>query len=409
MMVFMFTVASCSLVGDKKNSTVDDVFRQGSIDPNLVPNNVSYVPVYPFLTGISNPLDVYVGYDELTYVVADNDPSTIDDNQVMVFDQKATLVYRLSIPGATDIVQDRRIHTYIAGRYYTDASKTTNLAAVYHLENLSAGSPVFLDTLKHYGCDESRNNTAFRGADDIAVKFTGLGTLADNTLYVARTGPRNDVSGIARPDNGVLVFDADGTNIGYASQLNPNQSSLRSSAGISSLATLAGPPQRLSGISTSPNFFITLNEPTYSLEYRVLSILATLDPDQGMIYGENTSFLNFDVTKADRFLYESYRFKQPEDIYAAPDASGYLFVTDSEKDSLFVFSNNGFEGVNPPANSKVKKQLIVSFGGSGNDGKGSGPFNLIDPTGVCYFNRTVYVCDKGNNRVCRYRLNTDLQ
>jgi hypothetical protein len=402
-------MASCSIFGSKQNSTVDDVFVQGSIDPNLVPNNVSYVPIYPFINNVRNPLDVFVGYDELIYIVCDNDVDNKEDNEVLVYNQKSNLVYRINIFGATDITQDRRLHTYVAGRYYTDNTKAVNLAAIYHIEKMAAGTPIFIDTITHFTCDESRNNTSFRGADDIAVEFTGLATLWDNTLYVARTGPRNDLTGIARPDNGVLVFDAAGTNIGFTTNLNPNQSSLKSSVGISGLATLAAPPQRLSGISTSRNFFIGLADQNTNLEYRALSIIATDDPDQGIIFGENTSFLNFDASKADRFMYESFRFKKPEDIYIAPDASGYIFITDSEKDSVFVFTNGGFEGVNPPANSSIKKQIIVSFGGSGTDGKGSGPFNLINPTGICYFNRSIFVCDKGNNRVCRYKLNTDLQ
>lgn len=408
-LALIMLLTGCSLFGDKKNSTVDDVFVQGSIDPNLVPNNVSYVPLYPFINNVRNPLDVFVGYDELIYIVADNDENNIDDNEVLVYDQKMQLVYRLPITGATDVTQDRRLHTYVAGRFYTDVSKTINLAAVYHIALIAAGTPQFIDTIQHYTCDESRNNTSFRGADDIAVNFTGLATLWDNTLYVSRSGPRNDQTGIARPDNGVLMFNADGLNIGFTTNLNPNQSSLKSSVGISGIASLAGPPQRLSGISTSKNFFVALSDQSSNLEYRALSILATEDPDQGTLYGENTNFLNFDYTKADRFMYESFRFKRPEDIYVAPDANAYIFITDSEKDSVFIFTNAGFEGVNPPANSKTKKQLIVSFGGSGTDGHGSGPFNLIDPTGICYYNRTVFVCDKGNNRVSRFRLNTDLQ
>jgi len=400
---------SCSIFGSKKNNTVDDVLKQGSIDPNLAPSNVSYVPLYPFINNVNKPLDVFVGYDDLIYIVVDNDENNINDNELLIFNQKSELVYRLNIVGATDITQDRRLHTYVAGRVYTDATKVINVAAVYHMELLAAGTPKFIDTLAHYACDESRNNTSFRGADDIAVQFTGLATLWDNTLYVSRAGPRNDQLGFARPDNGVLIFDAVGLNIGFTTNLNPNQSSLKSSVGISGIATLAGPPQRLSGISTSKNFFLALSDPNVNLEYRALSVVATEDPDQGTIYGENSAFLNFDVTKADRFMYESFRFKKPEDIYVAPDASGYIFVTDSEKDSVFIFTNGGFEGVNPPANSNYKKQIIVSFGGSGSDGKGSGPFNLIDPTGICYYNRNIFVCDKGNNRVCRYRLNTDLQ
>ena len=405
----LLLVGSCNIFGDKQNNTVDDIFVQGNIDPNLVPNNVSYVPLYPFITNVNKPLDVFVGYDDLIYAIADNDETSIDDNELMIFDGKANLVFRMTITGATDITQDRRLHTFVAGRYYTTADKSVSLAAIYHIENLAAGSPIFRDTLKHFACDESRKNTSFRGADDIAVQFTGIATLHDNTLYVARTGPRNDISSFTRPDNGVLVFNSAGENIGFANGLNPTQSSLKSAAGITGIATQAGPPQRISGISISPNFYLSLGDPSYALEYRALSIVATNDPDQGMVYNENTNFLNFDDTKANRFMYESFRFKEPQDIYYAPDASGYIFVTDKATDSLYIFTNVGFEGVNPPANSNVKKQIIVSFGGSGIDGKASGPFNFIDPTGVCYNRRNILVADKGNNRICRYILNTDLQ
>lgn len=409
---FTFILGSCSLIGDKKNTTANEVFNQGNIDPNTGLNNVGYVPVYPFINNVNKPLDVFYGYDELIYVVVENDETTIDDNEVLVFDQKADLSYRFTIPGATDFTQDRRLHSYVAGRYYPDkaGSPAINLAAIYHITGIGSGNPVYLDTLKHFQCDESRRNTSFRGTDDIAVKFTGLATLFDNTLYVSRTGPRNDLSTVARPDNGVLVFSAQGVNIGYSTGLNPLESSIKSSVGISGLATLAAPPQRISGISTSRNFFLALGEEqNRNLEFRALGIAVTEDPELGFVYNENTNFLNFDKTKADRFMYESGRFKKPEDIFASPTENGFLFVTDSGTDSIYVFSNTGFEGVNPPANSSFKKQVIVSFGGSGADGKASGPYNFIDPTGICFFNRTIFVCDKGNNRVCRYRLNSDLQ
>ncbi len=408
-LVIITLFSACSIFGSKQNDTVDDVFKQGNIDPNLVPNSVSYVPIYPYITNVRNPLDVIVGYDELVYVIADNDENSIEDNELMIFNGKAELVYRLAILGATDITQDRRLHTYIAGRYYSVPDKSINLAAVYHIENLAAGKPKYNDTLKHFACDVSRRNTSFRGQDDIAVKFTGLATLFDNTLYVSRTGPRNNLTEIAKPDNGVLIFNSNGENINFADGLTATQSSLKSAAGITAIATQAGPPQRLSGISTSPNFYLALGNPDYSLEYKVLGIQVSYDQDQRISYGENANFLNFDKTKADRFLYESFRFKQPTDVFFAPDANAYLFVTDKETDSLYVFSNSGFEGVNPPANSNFKKQIIVSFGGSGADGKASGPFNFVDPSGVCYYRRMVLVADKGNNRICRYMLNTDIQ
>lgn len=405
---FLLQLSGCGIFGKKDNDTANQVFDQGKVDPNLNQNTIGYVPLYPFFNNVQKPLDVYVGYDELIYIVAENDEATIDDNELLVFDQKGTLSYKINIKGATDVVQDRRLHTYIAGRVQRPGG-TEMVAAVYHLSGIGSGAPIFVDTLIHFECDESRRVTNFRGADDVAVQFTGLACLYDNTLYVARTGPRNDPNSFVRPDNGVLLFSPNGENIGYSTGLNPNESSLKSTVGISSIATLIGPPQRLSGLSTNKSFFITLADQTRSLEYRVLGISVYDDVESGTQYTENTSFLNYDLTKARRFLYEPNRFVNPQDIYVAPDVNAYIFVTDAASDSVYIFSNAGFEGVNPPATATDKRQAIVSFGGSGPDGKASGPFNFVDPTGICYYNRTIFVCDKGNNRVCRYRLNTDLQ
>jgi len=411
--LIIILLSSCSLVGDKNNKTAQEVFNQGKVDPNLQVNNVGYVPVYPFFNGIQNPLDIYVGYDELIYIVADNNENIITDNELLVYNQKGQISYRMGIAGATDVVQDRRLHTYIAGRVQRPGG-TEMVAAVFRISGIGSGTPVFEDTLIHYLCDESRLTTNYRGPDDVAVEFTGLACLYDNTLYVARTGPKprdfDEFSkSVSRPDNGILIFNQDGVNIGFSNGLNPLESSLKTTVGISGITTLIGPPQRLTGLSTSKNFLMALGNSKKNLEYRVLGINVFNDPDFGTQYSENTTFLNFDVTKADRFMYEPNRFKAPYDIYAAPDITGYIFVTDTETDSVYIFTNNGFEGVNPPANTNIKRQIIASFGGSGADGKASGPFNFVNPTGICYFNRTVFVCDKGNNRVCRYRLNTDLQ
>lgn len=389
--------SSCSfLFGSKEDDTVDEIFEQGRIDPNLVPQNVGYVPVLPFFQGFSNPVDVYVGYDEMIYV--------LDDQGVHVLDQKGTRFNTIPIPGATDIVQDRRLHTYIAGKTLIKRGGVDyNVAAVYHLVNTGGANYSIVDTLIHPDCDESRFNTFFRGAEDEQVKFTGLATLFDNTLYVTRTGPRNDLNATYRPDNAVLIFDAAGNNTSYAAGLNPVSSSLKSTVGISSIATLAGPPQRLIGMSELRDFVIALNDPQ-NLEFRVLALRYFEDPDAGPSFRESQELLSFDTSKASRFLYESYRFKKPEDVYIAPDATQYGFVVDSGTDSFYVFNSRGYEGVNAPATYKNKKQIIASFGG-----QGSGPFQFIDPSAVCYFRRTVYVADKGNGRICRYKLSTDIE
>ncbi len=395
LMMLLF-VAAC---GTKEDDQTKQIFEQGKIDPNLIPNKIGYVPQFPFFTGFLNPVDVYVGYDELVYVV--------DDRGLNILDQTGKLAQVINIPGATDVTQDRRLHTYVLGRIADPI--LGDRAAIYHLTNTATGNYQIIDTLIHPLNDDSRRATSNRQGDDVAVKFTGIATLDDNTVYVTRTGPRNDVNSFVRPDNGVLVYNADGKNIGFATGLSPINSSLKSALGISSIATYSAPPQRIQGMSASKSFLITQADQNQNVEYRTIMINVYDDPELGTQYAESPQYLSFDFNKADRFLYQSYRFKKPEDCYIAPDNLGYIFVVDSETDSLYVFNPQGSEGVNPPANSGLTKQLIVSFGGSASDGTSTGPFNFNDPSGVCYNRRTIYVADKKNNRICRYKLSTDLE
>ncbi len=384
-----------SCMGSKKDATIDDIFKQGKIDPKLVPTGVGYVPVLPFFKGLLHPVDVVAGYDELIYVV--------DDRGLNILDQTGAIKQTITFSGATDVTQDRRLHTYIAARVdIVVGGQSKNVAAVFHLINTAIGSYQIIDTLIHPFCDESRTGTGFR-ADDEQVKFTGLACTADNTLLVARTGPKN-TDPTANPDNTVLKFDPNGKNLGYGNGLNPNSPSLKSVLGLSSIATFAAPPQRVFGMSESQDFLITQADPRKDIEFRTLWIKFILDPDNGNYHSENSQILNFDTTKASNFLYRPYRFANPTDIYAAPDGSGYLFIVDADSNKLYQFTQKGFEGVNPAANSSEKKQQLVSFGG-----KGSGPFEFDAPSGVCYFRKTVFVADRNNNRICRYKLSTDLQ
>ncbi len=392
-----FQAASCDfLLGKKQDETVQEIFKEGAIDPRLNPSEVGYVPILPIWDFFSHPIDVYVGYDEMIYI--------IDDNGLNVMDQTGALQKTIAIPGASDVIQDRRLHTYVIGQVEKEVDGSMRkLTAIYHLVNTATSAPVqFLDTLIHPFADKSRQNTAFRGADDEAVRFTGLATNSANVLYVTRSGPRNDLASISRPDNAVLFFDENGENIGYANGLNPKTSSLKSVLDPSGIATFAAPPQRIFGVNESEDFILLQSKD--NAVYKALWIRKVEDPAAGIVYLENPALIEQDTAKASRFLYEPNRFKQPADIFIAPDATGYIFVVDTELDSLFQFTQSGYEGVNPPPTGNFTKQIPASFGG-----EGSGPFQFIDPSGVCYFKKTVYVADKGNNRILRFKLSTDIE
>ncbi len=144
-------LASCDfLFGSREDDVVQEIFEEGSIDPELFNEEVGYVPILPIWDFFENPIDVYVGYDEMVYV--------IDDNGVNVLDRAGTLHRTFPVQGATDIVQDRRLHTYVAGRIdfdVDDDGNPENLAAVYHFTGTSFSSgPVLIDTLIHPFCDD---------------------------------------------------------------------------------------------------------------------------------------------------------------------------------------------------------------------------------------------------------------
>lgn len=394
----MSLLTAChDLFGTKEDDTIKQIFEEGAIDPSLTTQNVGFVPIQPVWGGFNQPVDVYAGYDEMVYVV--------DAAGVHVLDEKGEKHRTIPVKGATEVVQDRRLQTYVIGLADVVVNgETKTLSAIYRLGNTaSAGEVQFLDTLIHPFCDVSRRNTSLRKEDE-QVQFTGIAPMADNNIYVSRTGPRNDPSATYRPDNVVLIFDENGVNTSYARGLNSNISSLKSVIGISAIANEVAPPQVPFGMSESLNF-VYCQKASNSIvpEFGVLYITVTFNPDAGYSYDASPAFTDFNYDKSSRFLYESFRFRSPEDIFIAPDKR-HIYVVDSELDSLYQFTISGEEGVTPPANSNESKNIIVSFGG-----EGSGPFQFKDPSGVCYLRQVVYVADKGNNRVLRFKLNTDLE
>ena len=164
-----------------------------------------------------------------------------------------------------------------------------------------------------------------------------------------------------------------------------------------SIATLAQPPQS-AAVSTSRSFYFT--SIATDLALKVQKVSHTEDQD-GVTYTLD-QLEPEDTSKAEDYLYRPGRFSKPMGVAIAGDKTNYTFVVDSDKDSLYQFSSEGYEGVVPPAFSNSRKQINVSFGGSG---IGLTQFN--NPSGVAYYEKIVYVADAGNGRVLRFKLTTD--
>ncbi|MEX0968188.1 MAG: hypothetical protein WD077_13185, partial [Bacteroidia bacterium] len=93
MLLFGGAFSSCDfLFGSREDPVVDEIFDVGAIDPELVPDRVGYVPILPVWSGFQNPVDVFVGYDQMVYVV--------DDNGLNILDLKGERHRVIPIPGA---------------------------------------------------------------------------------------------------------------------------------------------------------------------------------------------------------------------------------------------------------------------------------------------------------------------
>ncbi len=407
-----------NIFGAKDNETTEEIFEEGSIDPTLETVE-GYAPVLPFWNDFDAPTDIFVGFDRFVYVT---------DNEGLHLLDRADLNPRITVElnGANAVTQDRLLNIYVSARIDTviesvDPNITWNLPAVFKIKNLNGTGPLtFVDTLIFPFDDASLSTSAAQNArlnrssnnNYEKVQITGLSTLADNTLYVTRRGPFNETTQVAAPDNTVLEFrrvTVDGEltgqmeNIRQIRALNPTTPSLRSGVGMSSIATFVAPPQR-DTFTEDRSFLIAQADQNADISFRVLWINAVETPD-GLIFEQNSQLLAQDTSQADGFLYEPDKFQQPTDIAFGGDDDSFIFVVDAAQHKLYQFQSNGQEGVPPPPGAENQtKQVLVSFGELG-----AGPKQFNSPSGVAYFNQVVYVADKGNNRIARYKLTTDFE
>ncbi len=397
----LFNGCSDSIFGEK-GPNIDKTF------PPVPPTDsktIEFIQLAPEWGGFNFPEDVMVGYDELIYV------ADTRNNRVVQLDINGTVLGTIAIPNPVAIAQDRKLDLLVAGRKDTviggQAIKLAclyriNLYKVNHNINAATAVPVVI----HPGYVLGRTLKV----SDSASYFTGVATLADNAYYITRTGPSNsDITQPGGPDNNILSFGANDKLITpLTSYLTATGTGKASANQLSSITTYAVPPQR-ANVNTRRGFLTTLvgenSFRTQGMRYSSGREDIAYTPDPELEFS--------DTTVGHRFLYDGNPkngilqslFVRPEDVTYAADR-GYIFVVDSGTDSLYQFTSNGVEGILPPTFTVERKNIIVSFGGTGN---GQKQFNK--PMGVAYFqpNKIVLVADAGNNRIVRFKLSTDIQ
>jgi hypothetical protein len=367
--------------------------------PDFQVRPVSYVPIEPGIQGLVTPTDVLAGLDQLIYVV---DSGT---SELIAYDYGMVEVGRRKIQGAKKVAQNRKLEMAVLGQVTLNIDNIQyDLDAIYILNLSPKGSGSyglnlpdsiqFLDTLI-YPFDFEKTVSLSKGKDLLEqVRINDIAFMSNGEFYVTRSGPINALSQQIIPDDAVLIFSSK-----YKFKSGINISTVE--FGIQrdyfkfpfSLTTNAQPPQIIE-LTQSYNFYFTSLDPNTALGVQSIRFIST-DNEIAYVVEE---FPVGDTTKADGFLYTPFRFKEPRGLTFAGDETNYIWVTDVGTDSVYLFSNTGLEGAQPPPGSTSKKNINVSFGGPGVFGR---------PESIAYVNKIIYIADSERGRVIRFMLTTD--
>lgn len=357
--------------------------------PEFQIRDISYVPIQPVLDQFVRPVHVLTGFDELIYVV---DEAT---EEIVSLDESGRELGRMKVQGVKSVAQDRKFDLLAIGTKTDTISGTPyDLTCIYRID--LHGNNGLYGIRQGKIVNEIVHPFYFKSTfskTDAGVEFNMIGILADNRYYVTRNGEGgNNFDG---PDDAVLLFTSNDkfqTPVAVSSQGALYRDYFKKPFAV---VTTVQPPQILA--NGGNDFIYSSIAPEGVIKVQYIEFIET---EFGATYEPRVMSTNED--DADGFLTFPYRFDEPKGVTLAGDGTNHIFVADAKKDSLYLFSLNGFEGVKPPPGYSTTKYIDVSFGGTG-----SGVTQFREPSSVAYKNKIVYVADAGNGRILRFKLTSD--
>ncbi len=389
--VCLLSLSACSFFGKKQD--VSDLIP---IKPDYSLRPVEYVPIQPFLTGLNDPVHVNPGFDQLIYAV--------DAGAAVVsFDQSGKQIGRLSIPGASFVVQRRNFDLLVAGTVDTTVTGLPyRYPCIYVIDMKIVGGEGNPGTLLNLS--QARvvkklifpfivPNPGFYSQQNMdSTHIRAIGVLADNSFYATITGPEQINQNRLLKVNSVLLF-----NNRFAYQGAQQFGEAEQNIPPYGLCTFVQPPQT-PNIDTRLDFVFTTIQPDQFIKVQYVQVIV----DDGTFFNIRP-LAPGTPAQADGFLGTPGKFIRPTSVAYTGGSRRLLFVTDAGKDSVFVFQETGFEGVVPPAASPSRRLIKVSFGG-----KGDTPTRFDNPVACAASGRTLFVVDRGNKRISRFQLTTDI-
>jgi len=363
--------------------------RAHVIDPSTLPqasgqvvSDTNYIQMQPTWSGFYSPKSIIVGYDYILYVT---EP---DSNRIEMVDLAGNkLGHSQYVKRPVAIVEDRRFNLIIACEYDTTVNgQQITLAALakirlFNYDHDIAAAPV--EIVYHESPQEQITRDPVSGVLISGREYTGVAVLPDNSYYVTRSGNNNSSS--VDPDNVIMHFDENDHQ--YSSDyIDLVPSLVPTGTGFIAI-------NQMSAITTfnskqyGSDFILAQTDPANAFKVKWI----TFNPGSELEAPSWGSRLSLDPTtystgKLPALLTNIFQFP----LAVMVDDRSNIYVVDSKLDSLMKFDQNG-------------NLLRESFGPSKSGNA------LLNPSGLTYFNKIVYISDTGHDRILRYELSTDLK
>jgi len=344
--VILLSIISCN---DKF-----DITQFQTDDPGNITGDTIYVKINPDWGDFNHPEDVMIGREPLVYV------ADTDNNQIVMLNLAGQRLGTRSIKHPVAIAQDYRLNLIVCAQFDTLGQ---TFSAVYKIDLVASNHDLTTAPMRRLVPQVDDLNKPL-------IKYTGVCAFYDNSFYVARTGPNN--SSIYDPDNSILMFEPlsndfnDGDSlIGRVPNIPPTSTGLVSANQISSLASFNKRTIDLVVTLTGTNSFKAQwwNYVITPIDERYRSAFS---PNDGVDFALPNNFI------------------RPEGCTI--DINGNIYVADAGKDSVYKFNSSG--------------DKLIGFGG---------PSIFLEPYSVAYSDKILYVADRGNNKIQRFILSTEIQ
>ena len=316
-------------------------------------NDTVYLEITPPFTGFNQPTALLIGNDNLMYV------ANSGNNMIVMMNIAGTVLGEREVLEPTAIAQDLRLDLMVGGVIAKPSGDS--VGAIFRIRLVPVSHQIA----------EAEIDTVWKEDSHPARRFVGFAMLPDNQYLAARTGPDN--TSFIDPDTRILRFSSDDHFITPVTDL-----ATGTGTGITYV-------NQVTGMSAFPNShdFIVLQS-AQGVAYGAVWMVYENQPD---FEGWLPKFDPSNIAQASVDFIRPNRFVDPTGV-AMDNKRLDIFIADPAQDSVFKFnSKGGFR--------------MESFGSFATNGQ------MKRPTGVAFFDKTLYVSDAEANCVFRFKLSSD--